>query len=102
MNSRWDKTSTPQVSRIMDEMMANHNAMRMERAMWMSQQSATSRPVTRGKTGSFMEKVGGYIKPTRPKSFYSQSTAYHSFLDGDDRSSVRRNVFDGPERLQNR
>jgi hypothetical protein len=98
-NSRWDATTTPHVLRVMDDMTFNHHARRRESAMLISQRSTTSRPVSRG--GSFIEKDGEYIEPTRPESVDGKGTTYHSNLNGDDRSSFRGRVFDGQEGQEN-
>jgi hypothetical protein len=55
----------------------------------------------RSKAGSFIEKVGEYIKPSRPESVYSQKTGYASIF-GDDKSSMKGCVTDGQERWDKR
>ena len=84
------KTTTPQVSQIMNEITANHHASMREPARSISQRSATSKPVSRG--GNIFDRVGEYIKPSRPESVYSQRTGYTSFL-GDDKSSFKGSVY---------
>jgi hypothetical protein len=58
--------ATPKVSRVMDDIMANHNAgVRLQRTVSASNRSSIPRPVS---GVSVFGKVGDYIKPTRPES----------------------------------
>jgi hypothetical protein len=58
--------ATPKTSKIMDDMMANHNAdVGLQRTIPASKRSSIPRPVS---GASVFEKVGDYIKPARPES----------------------------------
>ena len=58
--------ATPKTSKVMDDIMANHNAdVRLQRTISASKRSSVPRPVS---GASVFEKVGDYIKPTRPES----------------------------------
>jgi hypothetical protein len=58
--------ATPKTSKVMDDIMANHNAdVRLQRKISASKRSSIPRPVS---GTSVFEKVGDYIKPARPES----------------------------------
>lgn len=82
-----------EVSKVMDEITARHHTNMRERAI--SQMSAKNRP---GRPPSFVEKLGEYIKPTRPGSVYSQK----SLFEGDDKCSLKGSVTTGQERWERR
>lgn len=84
--SRWDRQRSSEVYRLADDNNAK-NAARM-RARSVGQRSIksvnTRRSMSRGRAPSFVEKVGEYIKPTRPQSIYTQ---YAPSFYGDDKGS---------------
>ncbi|CZR63267.1 uncharacterized protein PAC_13164 [Phialocephala subalpina] len=70
--------SRPQVSSKMQQIVAKHQETVRQPAISISQQSVASKPT------SIFDKVGEYIKPSKPESMYSQRTGFSM----DDKSSM--------------
>jgi hypothetical protein len=71
--------ATPKTSKVMDNIMASHNAdVRLQRTISVSKRSTIPRPVS---GASVFGKVGDYVKPARPGSAVTDEIAANNNAD---------------------